>query len=429
MKKNVKNAVEGVKRIANTLNGDAREFADAIVGALEQLEADEQEHDADEVMAEVERLAAELKAAKEAQSEEAAQAAEEVAEKIQRLRNEIVGMMPAKSHNIADKFTPKVRREIANAIMRATNVREMEESAMAVAKKNDISGIAFNDLVDYTLQLKQEDNDELFAELYKAPYNKFFVADLDPEDATAIAKQWNGLGVGVTEKDIQELAAEGKTIVTKNIYKRQRVANEVLDDVEVAGQEAEFQNSINAELLRAVQGLIVRAILVGDKVNAAGKRVTTFETIGAAKRSTIFTKVVNPTTPGSPDLLDIRKAADAVKSDYKIAVLTSDTKLALIDRRYGEGATPILLTDDELAAQLGVSKVYTRDFIADETGLHAIVFDPREYWVYAKKERNIAYPQYEKNVLNFQYELNCGGAIHKPESCAVVREATGSSSK
>jgi hypothetical protein len=109
--------------------------------------------------------------------------------------------------------------------------------------------------------------------------------------------------------------------------------------------------------------------------------------------------------------------------------MTSDTKLALIDRRYGTGATPILLTDDELAAQLGVNKVYTRDFIGEETGLHAIVFNPREYWVYSKKEREIAFPQYEKNVLNYLYELNCGGAIHGLQSCAVVREASGSSSK
>ena len=421
MKKKVQNAIEGVKKIANTLTGDAREFADALVGAIEELEADAEEHDVDEILARIDALAADVKK----QGEEAA-SSEEVAERIQALRNEIAGMhKPAAK--VSDKFTPAVRREIANAIMQASNDREAIENAMAVCKKNDITGITFQDVVDYTLQLKQEDNDELFDELFQAVYNRFFVGDLDPENAAEIAKQWNGLGIEVTEKDIQELAAEGKTINTKEVYKRQRVPNAVLDDVEEAGQEAEFTGSITTELRKAVQGLIVRAVLIGDKVNAAGKRVTTFETIGATKTSDLFTKVITPKVANNVDLLDIRKAADAFKYDYKIAVLTSETKLKLIDRRYATGGTPILLTDDELAAQLGVNKVYTRDFIGDEAGLHAIVFNPREYWVYTKKEREIAFPQYEKNVLNFLYERNCGGAIHGIESCAVVREASASS--
>ena len=423
--KKVKNAIEGVKKIANTLTGEAREFADALVGALEELEADAEEHDIDEIISRIDDLAASVKK----QGEEAA-STEEVAERIQAVRNEIAGMLKSNTQKtIADKFTPAVRREVANAIMKASNDREAIENAMAVCKKNDITGITFQDVVDYTLALKQEDNDELFAELFPAVYNRFFVGDLDPENAAEIAKQWNGLGVEVTEKDIQELAAEGKTINTKEVYKRQRVPNAVLDDVEAAGQEAEFTGSITTELRKAVQGLIVRAVLIGDKVNAAGKRVTTFETIGAAKQSDLFTKVIAPKVANHVDLLDIRNAADAVKFDYKIAVLTSETKLALIDRRYATGGTPILLTDEELAAQLGVNKVYTRDFIGDEEGLHAIVFNPREYWVYTKKEREIAFPQYEKNVLNFLYERNCGGAIHGIESCAVVREASASSSK
>lgn len=418
MSKKVKNAIEGVKRIANSLDGDAREFADAIVGAIEELEADAEEHNSDEIMARINELADKAKSAA---------SSEEVAERIQAVRNEIAGMLPQKKTSVADKFTAEVRKEVANAIMRASNDREAIENAMAVCKKNDITGITFQDVVDYTLQLKQEDNDELFAELFPAVYNRFFVGDLDPENAAEIAKQWNGLGVDVTEKDIQELAAEGKTINTKEVYKRQRVPNAVLDDVEAAGQEAEFTGSITNELRKAVQGLIVRALLIGDKVNAAGKRVTTFETIGATKTTDLFTKVVAPKVANQPDLLDLRKAADAVKWDYKIAVITSDLKLSLIDRRYATGGTPILLTDEELAAQLGVNKVYTRDFIADEAGLHAIIFNPREYWVYTKKEREIAFPQYEKNVLNFLYERNCGGAIHGIQSCAVVREASASS--
>ena len=400
----------------NTLSEDASAMWEEVRAAFEALAEDDAEHTIEELKNRFDEIAAKF-----------AEADEKVAERIQAVRNELMAQMTPATKNVADKFTAEVRKDICNAITRAQNDREAVANVMEVAKKNDITGLSFANIVDYTLNVKQEDNDELYNELAQVVYNQFFVADLDEEDADHIAKQWNGLGVEVTEKDIQELAAEGKTIATKNIYKRQRVANEVIDDVQEAGQEAEFVSSITSELRRAVQGLIVRAALIGDKVNAAGKKVTTFETIGTAKTSTMFTRVIAPATPGRVDLLDIRKAADAVKYDYKIAVMSSDTKLALIDRRYATGGTPILLSDEELAAQLGVNKVYTRDFIDDETGLHAIVFNPREYWVKSKKEREIAFPQYEKNVLNYLYENNCGGAIHGLQSCAVVREASGSS--
>lgn len=420
MNKKVKNAIEGVKKIANTLTGDAREFADALVGALEELEADAEEHDTDEIMARINELSEQAKSAA---------STEEVAERIQAVRNEIAGMFSAKKQTIADKLTAAVTLQIANAFAHSHSKKEAESNVMEVLKQNDITGISFGEVVDYALAIKQEDNDELFNELTMSPASKFFVAELDPENASAIAKQWEGIKDGVTEKDIQDLAAEGKTIATKYVYKRQRVPNEVMDEIEAAGTASEFMGSVNTELMRAVQGLIVRAILIGDKVNVAGKRVTTFETIGTTKKSNLFTSVVAPASAGNVSLLDIRKAADKVKFDYKIAVLTSDTKLALITRLYAAGGTPILLSDEELAAQLGVNKVYTRDYIADEEGLHAIVFNPREYWVHSKKELQVAWPVFENNTQNFLYERNCGGAIHGMESCAVVREASASSSK
>lgn len=425
MTKKVKNAIEGVKHIANTLDGEAREFADAIVGALEQLEADAEEHNSDEIMERINQIAEEAKAA--AAEAQAAAPAEEVAERIQAVRNEVAAMLKTRKVSIVDKLDAATMLKVANAFVHSTSKKDAEKNVMSVLVENDITGISFGDVVDYALAIKQEDNDALYAELYQSPYSKFYVADLDPETATSIAKQWPGLGDGVTEKDVQELAAEGKAISTKYVYKRQRVANEVIDEIEKEGRQAEFLGSVQRELVRAVQGLIVRAILISDKVNAAGKRVNTFETIGTTTSTDLFTKVINPATPGSVDLVDIRKAADAVKYDYKVAVMSSATKLKLITRKYSNSATPILLSDDELAAQLGVSKVYTRDFISDETGLHCVIFNPQEYWVYSKKEAQVSWPTYENNTLGFLYEINCGGAIHGLESAAVVREASASS--
>lgn len=413
--KKMMNAVEGMRKLSNTLSGDARELVEQFVAYAEGLEADSVEHNVTELQDKMAELVAAV-----------AKTNEEVAEKIAKLRNEIAGSRAPR--DVKDAFTPKVRMEIANAMLRARSLQGMEDAAQEVCKKNEITGISFADIVDYTLQIKQEDNDELFDELHKTNFTKFYVIDADPKDADAIAKQWNGLGVGVTEKAIQALAANGKTIATAEIYKRQRIANSVLDDVEEAGQAAEFEAEIRAELRKAVQGIAVRAALIGDTVNADGSDVDTFETIGTKTASDLFVTTMKP-AGATPDLLDLRKAADAVKYDYKVAVMTAETKRALILRKYSSGATPILLTDAELAEQIGVNKVYTRDFIGEVDGLYAIVFNPREYWVKIKKERDIMYPQYEKNVLNYQYEKNMGGALHGIQSAAVLSANATSSSK
>jgi hypothetical protein len=63
-KEKITNALKGLREMKNTLTGQAREFADAVVGALETLEASEEEHDVDEVLAEIDRLRKELEDAK-----------------------------------------------------------------------------------------------------------------------------------------------------------------------------------------------------------------------------------------------------------------------------------------------------------------------------------------------------------------------------
>ena len=128
------------------------------------------------------------------------------------------------------------------------------------------------------------------------------------------------------------------------------------------------------------------------------------------------------TATTTASIVDFRTAAEAVKSDYKVAVITGATKIALATRLYAAGGTPIMLSDEELAGQIGVNKVYTRDFIenGDSTRL-AVIFDPRRYAVKIKKERQMSYPVWSENTLNFQVEKNIGGAIRGAQSSAVLR--------
>lgn len=410
MKKKVLVNLAGLKQIANSLTGSAKEFADAVISAFESAEADEAEHDVESLKNAISEIEARF-----------VKQDEEVAERVAAVRESIMRQLQGGvvADDVRKKFTPEVCNSVAKAIAYANNKQDAVAAVNSVAVKNEISGLTFEQIVDYALQFKQEDSDEIFDSLYKTNRTKFFYGEIDAATAAEIAKQWNGVGEdGDATKAIQELEVEGKSLTTKYIYKRQRIANEDLDAAEEAGQLAALQDDVRSELRRGVKGLAVRAMLIGDTVNANGQKVTTFETIGTKTASDVFTTVL---TGSSFGIVEARKTAEAVKTDNKVAVMTSATKLELATRVYATGGTPVMLSDDELAAQIGVSKIVTKDFIGSVADLKLIVFDPKEYWVKERKVQDVAWPSYENNSRNFIYEINMGGFIHGIQSTAIFK--------
>ena len=421
MKKNYLTIANGMRAIANELNDDAKAKLEEIAAAIVALGEEADNDGKEEIKARLAQLQADLDKVQ-------AETAEEVANRIQKLRDEMTKSASVK--DVRDKFTPEVRKAIANAILDARyGVKNTMAAIEAVCKSNDIavrtknsvSGLTFAEIIDYALQLEQENNDEIFDALYKTKRTKFFYGEIDPTNPNNSAKQW--AKNSETQKLEQELALNGKSISTAYIYKLQSLANEDLDDAREAGQEGELLKDIREELTRAVKGLAVRAIFVGDTYNPSGSRVTVFETIGVKTTTDLFTTVVNPTTPNTVTLKDLRAAAAAVKTEKKWAVVTSATKLDLAEYINGNGATPRFLTDAELAEQIGVDKVIDKDFIGEETGLHAVIFDPNEYWVKEKNVIDTPFPEYRDNRQGYIYEINMGGAIHGLKSTAVLREA------
>lgn len=413
----IQNLVAKMRKVANSLSEDARAQWDEMVAAVEELDGDEDEH----TITELNDRIAEIEG-KYAQQEE-------VTNRIQAVRDELAGMVQG-AKNVKDKFTPEVRRAIANAIMNSHGVRNTLENIEAVCKqngievrtkKNSISGLTFAEVIDYALQLKQENHDEVFDALYKTNRSKWFYGELDPTSASNIAHQWTKNSE--TQKAEQELAVEGKTINTAYLYKLQCLANEDLDDAREAGEEARLLNDIREELVRAVKGLAVRAILVGDAYNANGSKVTVFETIGTKAASDLFTTIVNPAVANTITLADVRKTAAKVKTRRKWAFMTEDLKLALATRIYAAGGTEFFFSDEELAAQLGVDRVIAKDCIGEVEGLHVVVLDPDEYWVKEKNVIDTAFPEFRDNRQGYIYEINMGGAIHGLESTAILAEA------
>ena len=419
MKKKLLNVIASIdaRLKKNTLSEDAAALWEEVKAAFEALAEDEAEHNITELKDQFDELAAKY-----------AQQDEQIAERVQKLRNELMAQLNASTKNVKDQFTPEVRKAITNAIHDNKGVRAISDAVFAICDKygievrktkNNVSGLSFAEVIDYALQLKQENNDEIFDALYKTNRSKFFYSELDPTAAKNIAKQWSKSSE--TSKAEQELALDGKAISTAYIYKLQALAQEDLDDAREADQEDALLRDIRAELMRAVKGLAVRAMMVGDAYNPSGSKVTVFETIGTKTASDLFTTVINPTVANTVTHADVRKAASKVKTEKKWAVMSSDLKLALSARP--SGADSYFFTDDELAAQLGVDRVIERDFIAEETGLHVVIFDPNEYWVKEKNVIDTAFPEYRDNRQGYIYEINMGGAIHGLESTAILREA------
>lgn len=416
-----KKFLDGLKAIQNTLSGKAHEFADEVIKAFEALEADSAEHDVTTLKDEIDNIAARF-----------AEQDQVVAEKIAQVRESIMSELRKNTATVEDKFTPQVKLAIVNAMLTAQNKRDAIERINEIAKengieikktKNDVTGLSYQEVVDYAIQIKQDDSDEIYDALYKTPLSKILFGELDDQDANQIAKQWSKDPTGETVKDIQDLAAEGKTLTTGYIYKMQRIANEDLDDASEAGQEAALIGTITAELRKAVKALIVRAILIGDTVNVVGKRVTKFETIGIKTATDLFTTVINPEVAATVTIMDLARLAESVNTERKWLFMAPSMVLALREFVYAAGGTLTLISEEELAAKIGVDRIFKKDYLATATGVHAIILDPDQYWVKEKKEVDVAFPQYEKNARGFLYEKNVGGMIRGLKSTAVLREA------
>ncbi|MDR9830377.1 hypothetical protein RCJ22_32865, partial [Vibrio sp. FNV 38] len=149
-----------------------------------------------------------------------------------------------------------------------------------------------------------------------------------------------------------------------------------------------------------------RAILIGDTVNPEGQKITTFETIGTKTATDMFTTVINPEVAATVTLIDLARLADAVKTERKWLVIPSSLLLQIRTFQYGQGGTETLKSIQEIADSIGVERIIKKDYLANVSGLHAIVLDPDEYWVHEVKTLDLVYPEYQKNAINFQYERN-----------------------
>lgn len=404
------------RKVADAFSERGKEAADAIRALIDELEQSEVEVNEEELVAKIKEVL------------EAAEPSDKVQEAI---ANAIAQRMKAVMKPTEDKgLSAAVKNQISAAVLRASGKEEVKNAVEAVLVKNDISGLTFEDVVDYSIVENWGDLNPIFKRLHKTLFTKFFYNADELKTAALLAKQWDK--TGNTEKIIQDLSVIGKTIATKYIYKRQRAAFEDLDEIEKAGRMSAFLRFINEELDRMIVNTIVLAILVGDDVNDLANRVTSFEGIGTKTTTDVFTTVQTAASGTAVNLEALRALCDSVKNPYgkeKVLIMNSATFAAISAFKYSGTGSVLYRTRDEIARMLGCDELIECDLLAAEnaggttSGALAICMLPDGYWYNEKKALSVAYPKYEENAMNYQKERNIGGAIHDLHSTAVLKRA------
>ena len=410
MKKDFLMNVGRLQGIKNALTGDAKDFADAVLAAFQSMQDDDKEHGVEELTAKVEEIAGEYVSK------------QDVENKIAEVRESILRMVRANGAGEQSKLTPEIAKQVANAILRSRSHAEAFAALDGVIAKNDITGITYQGLVDYTLNIKQGDADDVFDALSVTPFTKWFYGELDEKNAEQVAKQWDKSQQKDITKDLQKLALNGKSIECKEVYKMQRIANSDLNAAEEAGQQVQLLASVSGELRKAIKAAAVRAILIGDKVNSGNKQITSFETIGTKKATDVFTTVLNP--EGSEvTLVDLLRTVKEVKTERKWLFITSALEVKLRKMLYAAGGTATIIGLEDMAKMIGVERVINKDYLANEEGLHAIVMSPDEYRVKIRKTNEVPFPEWKENAQYLLAEMDMAGAIHGIKSTAVLRAA------
>lgn len=402
-----------VLAIKNSFSPEGQKAADAIVEAINAMGGEETEYSVEELQEKVNALCEEAKSLTEEERE---------------VVENMIALQLKNITNVANKknVSREVKNEVIKAILEgAKSGAELRDNVRAIAVKNGIDGLTFEDVIDYDIQDKFGAENWLFDRLHKTEFNKFFYTEADMNDAKAIAKGWLKTNEG--QKAIQQLTTKGKKIDTQYVYKIQSMAAEDLARIRKAGKENTIIGYVTNELRRVVVNTKVMAILVGDSVNQGNAQVTSFESIGTKTATDAFT-LVQTASAAELTVKEIRLLADQLHNPFgheKVAVMCATQKTKLAAYRYAAGGDEYYRTDAELAGQLGVDAIYTTSLVP-EGGV--ILLIPEEYWVLEEDEIDVAYPKYEENKVNWQYESLSGGAIHGLASTAVLRPKGGSGS-
>lgn len=233
---------------------------------------------------------------------------------------------------------------------------------------------------------------------------------------TSRAKGWTK---GKT-KVAQEITLAAKKLVPQFIYKLQEI-----------DLQTKFEN--DEDLINYVLGELVdqilfeerRAILVGDgRALDSDYKISSFEAI--AKTTTdAYTTVLTASSSFLVD--DLRAMTDAIvnENNKDIYVFMSKADLRTLARvQASETSTPVYLSVEQCAEQIGATKIFTTDLLGSD--YKAVAMIPSEYYLVGEGVLNpslMADHDIYKNLDIYRYECVAGGGINALKSTAVLLPA------
>jgi len=420
---NISELLDLKKKITNVFTGNAEEAGKLIVALIDKMAGDEMEIDltalADGIM-EIINSMTEDKIPQAIND----QIVKQISLKMESIKNSI---------NPKEKLTNKVKNEIAAEILKNPK-SEVKNAVEKVLVKNGITGLTFEEIIDYEVATKWEDLNPLYAKFHQTYFTQFHYNDDDWKTAEMFAKGWKETNTGV--KVIQELTLKLKTIVPRFVYKKQELPLEDLVRLDRNGRQSEFLSWLNREIDMILVNSIVIAILIGDNINTGQNRIVSFDPI-----ATVWDSVTNSfilkTTPDNwtsirnytgtaPTVQDVREMCDLIfnpNSKEKILIMNQKLLTKLSEFRYGTGGTVMYRMKEEMAGQFGVSDIYVTDALDSVTDLAAMVIIPDGYWINEDIYISVDYPTWETNRHSYQKERMIGGTTRDLLSTAILTKA------
>ena len=288
----------------------------------------------------------------------------------------------------------KERNNIAKSIVNSHNREEVKRILNSVSFT---SGDFSVPSVSANIGNSWLNHNELWDAFTRTKFSKFFYTE-----SSDGALSWTK---GDTNpKEIQELELAPREITTSYQYKRQQITQEDLDDLRDSGEYDEFLDWTTWELRRNVEDYIIGTIL----------GVFNYGDVPASFKYELLYQDNSPCVgqyPWSTDIADLQTlCADVYKKGSKWLILNPDTYITILN---DSG----LMTEYNLMSNLGVDYIY-QTWLCNENLI--VCLDPSQYVVKIKNELSVAYPFYQGNAINFQYEINGGGLVKSPNSCIFM---------
>ena len=247
---------------------------------------------------------------------------------------------------------------------------------------------------------------------------KRFYCRYNTSDQTAENSRAKGWKKGDT-KAVETINLAAKLLEAQFIYKIQEIDLKTKFD----SDEALITYVLN-ELVDQILFEIKRAILVGDgRANNSDYKINSFEAV--AKTSTDNYTTVSTVTANGFLVDDVRAMVDNVVNDNnkEVFVFMSKATLRTLSRvQASSESTPVYLGTDQVAEQIGASRIITTDLLGDT--YKAIAMIPSEYYLVGEDILNpVLYTWHEgyKNLDCYRYECVAGGGINQMKSTAVLK--------